>query len=422
MCEHVPTFVGIIADDLTGANATGIQLKRYHFRTASLTSLKWPVVDLAGYDCVCVNTESRALPPAKAYERVQIAARLILEHGGQPMAKRIDSTLRGNLGAELEAVLDVLGPGSIAVVTGAFPASGRTTVDGYHYVNGVPVAETAVRYDPLCPVTESHVPTLLAGQTRLPIGQLLLPVVRSGAEEVARVLRNLAGQGFRLVAADAETDADIHTLGIGMALSGLQCIAADPGPLTAAYVAAALARQRERVLVVCGSVTPTTRIQMDHLERNLGAVLVAADAAALAAGGDVARTEIGRVLNALAALPPKTTVIGVHTGEPLALSDHRQAETVAAGLAEIAAEALAHLPGIGGLYTTGGDVTLAVCRRLGVGAIDLVDEILPLAAAGRLLGGVRPGLPIVTKGGLVGGPDAATLCVRHLLKEVAVHD
>lgn len=415
-------LVGVIADDLTGCNATGILLRRRGFRTASLTGLNWPALGLVGYDCVSVNTESRALPAAEAYRRVSEAAALVLANQGRPMAKRIDSTLRGGLGPEIEAVLDALGSDSMAVVTGAYPASGRTTADGYHYVNGVLLADTNVRHDPLCPVTESHVPTLLAGQTKYGVGYLPLKVAREGAEAVAELLIMLKAQGVRMVCADAETDADILALGLGMVMSGLNLVAADPGPLTAAYVAARVAGRRQRVLVVCGSVSPNSREQMDRLEAEMGAQLVTVDAGLLALGGDTARAEVDRVVTELAALPHEAAVVGMRTGPLLTLPDHSAAEQIAAGFAEIAARGLERMQDIAGLYTSGGDITIAVCRRLGAGAVNLVQEVMPLAVSGRLLGGQHPGLPIVTKGGLVGGPDAALTCVGHILKEVESRD
>lgn len=411
-------LVGVIADDLTGANATGVLLRRRGYRTASLTDLNWPSGDLVGYDCVSINTESRAVSAKEAHSRVSRAANLLLHHGGRPLAKRIDSTLRGNLGPEIEAVLAALGEGSVAVVTGAFPASGRTTVDGIHYVNGVILAETAVKNDPLCPVTESHVATLLKGQTALPVGMLPLDIVRQGAAAVAEELQNQARQGMRMVCADAVTDADIAALGQGMAESGLTCVAADPGPLTAAYVSSLMAGRRRRALVIAGSVTPNTREQLDRLETELAARLVTVDAETLSRGSETARAEVQRVVEALAALPADATVVGVRTSPSLSLPGHEEAEAIAAGFAEIAALALDHMPDVKGLYTSGGDITLAVCRRLGAGAITLVDEVMPLAVAGRLLDGGKAGLPIVTKGGLVGGPDAALTCVRHILEEV----
>jgi uncharacterized protein YgbK (DUF1537 family) len=412
--EHRPA-IGVIADDLTGANATGVLLTRTGYPTASLTELRWPEGGLDGYPCIVIATESRAVPADEARRRVADAARLLLDHGRRPMAKRIDSTLRGNLGPEVEAVLEALGPGSVAVLTGAFPASGRTARDGIHYVHGVPLAETEVRHDPLCPVTQSHVPTLVGSQTGLPVAHLPLAAVRAGAEAVARAIAEQARQGLRILCADAETDADIQALGQGMALSGVTCVAADPGPLTAAFVAASVPPVRGRVLVVAGSVTDLTRTQLDHLQAETGARLIQVDAGSLGRGGEDAEAEVRRAVDALAAIPAGEPVIGVRSSEVLSV-DPDAAGRIAAGFAEIAARALDRLEGVKGLYTSGGDITVAVCRRLQAGAIQLDAEVLPLAVQGRLVGGLRPGLAIVTKGGLVGDRTAAVTCVRHLIK------
>ncbi|MEW8978053.1 MAG: four-carbon acid sugar kinase family protein [Symbiobacterium sp.] len=428
--------LGVIADDLTGANATGVLLTRTTgFPTASLTDLRWPEGGLDDYPCVVIATESRAIPADEARRRVTRAARLLLDHGYRPVAKRVDSTLRGNVGPEVEAVLETLGPGSVALVTGAFPASGRTTSGGIHYVHGVPLAETAVRNDPLCPVTESHVPTLLRRQTRLPVGQITLDTVRAGAGAVAEAIGEQARRGVRVLCPDAETDDDIRSLGEGMARSGIPCVAADPGPLTAAFAAATLAGGAagstgtaaatgtpapagpKRVLVVAGSVTPLTREQLDHLERETDARLITVDAGALGRDSDTAENEISRVVAALAAIDLGRPVIGVRTSEVLSSTDAAMAGRIAAGFAEIAARALERVHGLTGLYTSGGDITLAVCRRLQAGAIHLKAEVLPLAVRGYLIGGLRPGLSIVTKGGLVGDATAAVACVRHLLDQ-----
>jgi uncharacterized protein YgbK (DUF1537 family) len=289
-------------------------------------------------------------------------------------------------------------------------------------VGGVLVAETAARHDPRCPVTESHVPTVLAAQTQFRVGYLALEVVRAGAEAVALALHSHAKDGIRMICADAETDDDITAIGTGMALSGLDAIAADPGPLTSAYVSALMAHRRRRVMVVAGSVTPNTVEQLSLLERELGAHLVTLDAGVLAQGGQVAESEITRIVDLLAAIPGKTAVMGLKTSPLMNLPDQEAAELIASGFAEITARSLQSMPDIAGIYTSGGDITLAVCRRLGAAAINLVEEVLPLAVAGRLLGGMHPGLHIVTKGGLVGGPDAAVRCVNQILKEVQNYD
>ena len=69
---------------------------------------------------------------------------------------------------------------------------------------------------------------------------------------------------------------------------------------------------------------------------------------------------------------------------------------------------------VSGLYTTGGDVTATVMRELGAMGMEIDKEIVPLAVGGRLVGGSADGLPIVTKGGLIGDTGTAVDCLEFL--------
>lgn len=409
-------IVGVITDDLTGANATAALLWRRGLRTAALPTLKWPAACLAAYRCVCINTESRLLPVDAARRRVRQAADLIMEHGGRVLGKRIDSTLRGHIGAELEGALEAVGQRMVAVVTAAFPASGRTMMDGHLLVHGVPVTETFAWNDPISPVRESHLPTLLAAQTSLPVGHIPLAVVQRGAAAVAEAIREEVARGTVLLCADAVMDHDVIALGHGMSVSGVPCLAADPGPLTAAY-AGALGQQK--ALVVSGSISPVTVEQLDRLETEAGAALVRVDLNALVAQ----LGEVERVVAALIAAGNGAKVIGIRVDSPVGdgaakVPDPGAAPAILRGLAEITARALERIPDVSGLYLTGGDTAQAVCSRIEATALDIEVEVMPLAVAGRILGGPCHDLTVVTKGGLVGAADAALTCVRHILGEV----
>src|SRR5690606_25502766 len=76
--------------------------------------------------------------------------------------KKIDSALRGPIAAELSGLLDALARAHRILVAPAFPAAGRTTVDGVQRLDGRPVHLTPMADDPLNPVRLSHIPTLLS--------------------------------------------------------------------------------------------------------------------------------------------------------------------------------------------------------------------------------------------------------------------
>lgn len=153
-----PTLL-VLADDLTGANDAGVQFAKRGIASIVLVEPTAPGLP-SGYQVVVVNTESRHVSPEEAANRVRRIARLGLDAGVSNFFKKTDSTLRGNIGAELKALLEVTGERTIPFVP-AFPELGRTTRAGLHYVHGVPVSETAFATDPLSPVRESSVPKVL---------------------------------------------------------------------------------------------------------------------------------------------------------------------------------------------------------------------------------------------------------------------
>lgn len=87
-------------------------------------------------------------------------------------------------------------------------------------------------------------------------------------------------------------------------------------------------------------------------------------------------------------------------------------------LTEAAAEILETEPKLKGVYCSGGDITVALLARLKASGIEIRDEVLPLAVYGRIQGGEKPELRIVTKGGMIGGDDAIALCLNKIAKDV----
>ena len=69
-------LIAIIADDLTGAADSGVQLARAGYRTAVVFQGSSPPAE-DGLDAVSVDTDSRPLPAGFAAERVVEAAHAV---------------------------------------------------------------------------------------------------------------------------------------------------------------------------------------------------------------------------------------------------------------------------------------------------------------------------------------------------------
>ncbi len=84
-----------------------------------------------------LNSDSRAMTAGAAADKVTALLRGAARFAPRWQIKKIDSTLRGNPGAELEAMMTAQGC-RVAVVAPAYPAAGRHTRDGRCYVHGIP--------------------------------------------------------------------------------------------------------------------------------------------------------------------------------------------------------------------------------------------------------------------------------------------
>lgn len=210
----ISNLIGIIADDLTGANDTALQ---FHLR-GSNTQI---VLDYEGYlqniknaQTWAISTETRNLDPETARNKVKTATKTLVDKLNlEFFYKKIDSTLRGNIAVETLAMLEVLN-WDAAVIIPAFPSEGRITVGGYHLLKGVPIERTELARDVHSPIFESHVPTLLKSQLDEEkkdfVGLIELSTVMNGAGPILFKLNELISQGKKLIVADAVSVTDIE--------------------------------------------------------------------------------------------------------------------------------------------------------------------------------------------------------------------
>jgi len=147
----------IIADDFTGANDTGVQLKKNGFQTEVMLFPTGDTIDHA----IVLDTESRTIPATAAFEKVATLTSKIMEQNQFDLVyKKVDSTIRGNIAEEIHAVADKYQP-DLIVVAPALPTAGRTTVKGVQMLNGKPLMQTDIANDPLNPLWTDDIVKML---------------------------------------------------------------------------------------------------------------------------------------------------------------------------------------------------------------------------------------------------------------------
>lgn len=155
----------IIADDLTGALDTGVQFSKKNMSAIVTTDLNFNFEDICKEaDVVVIDTESRHIPADEAKKRVKSALSKFDKKEIKFFYKKTDSTLRGNIGSEVEGFMEGLNIDEVSFIP-AFPLGKRTVKDGVLYVNNVKLAETQFAMDILNPVTDSFIPDIINKQS-----------------------------------------------------------------------------------------------------------------------------------------------------------------------------------------------------------------------------------------------------------------
>ena len=427
----------VVADDLTGANATGVLLKKNGFDTFTvLDAASGSDPALGGCDCLVVPTESRAIDAREAYDRVKAALTTTMDDGVALYAKRIDSTLRGNLGSETDAFLDLLGPEYIAVCVPCFPSSGRVLVGGYLLVNGVPLQKTEVAKDPKNPITTSSAKLLYLAQSRYPLETIHLDDIAKGAESLAARMKAAVAGGARILVCDSVSMEDMETIVDALLLADIKFIPVDPGVFTAVSAKKILPKTRTvgagKVLMVVGSVNGVARTQVKELLSDLEVGHVLLDVGEVLESGERRKAEVARVTKALLELaddyeylavigsgidPEKQLPFGPYL-EKYRCTVEELSCIIGDAFAEAALNILRGNPAFRAIYSTGGDITAAINRQMGTVGLRLLDEVVPLAGYGELIGGEFSGLKFISKGGMVGNEKAMVTCARYLREKI----
>ncbi len=401
---------GIIADDLTGAMDTGVGFAKMGLDTIIIFGSR-PTPEST---VVVLSTDSRVDDPETAYRKVKGKARKL---AGRYVYKKIDSTLRGNIGQELKAVMDALGVEK-AVVSPAFPANKRTVVDGKLLVGNVPVDRTPFARDPVFPVTESHIPTLLHKQANLQAESISLDDVKRGASYISQQIVN---SKHKVIVTDAVEQVHLRYIAEALAIGGSSWLPCGSAGLAMELPCAFGYRPSEAkpdkpmtskkpVLVVVGSRHEATARQVKMAETCLHLPLTSVEP-----GQFVPRKGRQSKINQMA----KEVGNHIDSGKSViitsTLSQHVPAlkELTLRVLARIAVRAILRWD-VAGLILTGGDVAKETCETLEATGARILKELEPGVVVGEVIGGVKEGLRIVTKAGGFGSDEAIVDAIYYL--------
>ncbi|MBQ7450331.1 four-carbon acid sugar kinase family protein [bacterium] len=390
--------IGIIADDLTGANDTALQFHVAGVNTRIILNPNEKFSSCEDVKAWAIPTETRNISPELAYVKIKEVAQFMRDKLDiDYFYKKIDSTLRGNIAVEALGMLQVLELDA-AIIMPAFPNENRVTVGGYHLSKGVPIEKTEMASDPHSPIYDSHIPTILQKQIGNEyehlIGSIELKTVLKGAGPVLNRLNELVEDGKKLIVVDAVSITDIEQVILALGKCNykiLPCGSAGAAQVIAKTLFPDAKKQTVQKtfsnlpkLVIAGSATELCANQIkklidsDEIENTYSVSLTEEDFI-----NGITPEVFERIKSRL---NPNTVVI-IHSSD-ICQNEELQAlliehELTKKQFASKIVDLLAELTKKLGeekdfiLVTVGGETSYECCKQLGCEFLNITDEVAP---------------------------------------------
>ncbi len=202
----------IIADDLSGAADCAAVVAIAGLNT--IVALGETPNEMHS-DVLSVDADTRRMAAQPAAEEIGILVRKYALDKKVLLFKKIDSTLRGNVGIELAAALaahrslHAHSDRAVVVMAPAFPAMRRTTLNGFQLLDGQPLAESDIwRLQSIS--GRCYIPDMLQS-AGLKSTIIPLNIIRSADRAVVDAMRASASEADVLIC-DAETDGDLKAI------------------------------------------------------------------------------------------------------------------------------------------------------------------------------------------------------------------
>ncbi|MGI6705712.1 MAG: four-carbon acid sugar kinase family protein [Clostridia bacterium] len=395
-----------IADDLTGANDTGVQFTKRGIPTEVIFDSR-AIIESSS---IVIDTESRNETSSQAYDKVKRMVATILDnHSFDLVYKKVDSTLRGNIAMEVKAIDELYQPERI-IFAPAYPDNNRTTVNGVHHVDGVPLRYTEFARDPQKPILEDRLQKIMMES----LGE---DSYHFDLDSLYR--KEELPQNPRLFSFDVSENADLRRI-VRMALKA---------PKRTFWVGSAgLANAildelypAPPVLAMAGSVSDITRMQVEYASSN-GLQLIRLDMASMIKDEQMMEAIVAETLESLkngqdtllsSALGYEDLEKTLEAGRERGIAYGEISRYVQHILGEITHRVIG-LTDISGLFLTGGDTAAAVFQSLQASGSVIIEEILPGIPMAVLKGGPYGGLKVITKAGAFGSRNAIISCAAKL--------
>jgi uncharacterized protein YgbK (DUF1537 family) len=425
-----------MADDLTGGADAGAQFAKRGLNTLLISIQGNLMIDFPQYndrDVLAVNIDSRKLSPEKAFHLTSSVLKGYNRELFPVIYKKIDSTLRGNIGYEIDAILKQTNI-SVCFIAPSYPEQNRTLVGGILMVGGKPLSLTEVAQDAASPVQESHIDKLLEQQALHKIGRIDLAHVASSTERLQKAVEEEQRKGNRIIVFDAVDRKHLTNVAdVAFRIDRTPLLVGSAGlaeevakklfPLKIEKISHPLGREPKpirHIFIVSGSASSVTHEQLNWVEKRIGmasfqlskSFILSDEASKQIQTNDLSLT-IGKSLakgHVLLKTCSERVLFEESNDLPIQLRITRTLASLALSALEESKVDDRDLA----LILTGGDTALSVLSALKSRGVKIEGELLEGIVKGHLMEGEWDGLTIITKAGAFGKEDALKKIIEIL--------
>jgi len=391
----------IVADDLSGAADCAASFARV---TGPVPVFLGTTAEKAA--CLAIDTDSRAMEPAAAVATTSAAFEQIGRNGAayELVYKKIDSTLRGHVGAELVAAMGAAPQFAGVVVAPSFPEQGRSLIGGKLFVQARPADNLGHSGDLMAMLAAARLRPALLGRPQQDCPQLIRGIDDALAAGARAVVVDASEQDDLARLAEALRSPRSRPLLVAGSAGLARALAAhvEPGPMSATHVRARRFLTGP-VITVVGSFSKAAAAQVQQVDSSGDAQVIRLDAGQWLADRHafLRQTALGGARESLRVGSNVLFAIGgeVAQGMPRAL---------VRAMARLTAPLLQHAAAC---VLTGGDTARAMFDELGIQRVVVSGEFEPGIAMARVVRDATPGF--VLKAGGFGDALALQRIIRR---------
>ena len=426
--------VAIIADDFTGSNDTGVHFSKDGFTTVVVFDIeKIENID-EKVDVVVVDTESRADDPKIAYKKAYKAAEKLNKKSFKYIYKKLDSTLRGNIGSEIDGVMDG-GKFDLAIVAPALPDNGRKTIGGNQFVHDIPLEKTEIANDPITPIKHSYIKDIISEQCEKSVGLINLKDVLKGKNNLEEKMNEEIKNKKEIIIIDAITKEDLKTIAEAINSLDLKSLLVGSAGLAETLPETFNLKTNKTkeatndsvIAGIVGSVSDVTREQVKYanenddninvLDINIENVVVGKEKEEINRLKKLIDNSINEKKDVIIRSAKKRKLVekAINIGEKNNLNKKEVSKTIAKFMGIMAKE-LYNLDNVKGLFITGGDIAIQSASTIGAQFNIIKEEVLPGIPLSIFSGKGLLKKPVVTKAGAFGNEKSIIKVFNYLRK------